>query len=308
MTRFIARIVVAALLLTSVTARADKYWHPRNFGTAARKAIMKDLYKNPISGANTYGGQDHVHTLYKGWLHKAHNRAVGRGVFVKEHNPALIFGNGTSFDNPVGEAVAHKLDVMLRGSYVPPAANRRWVQCSGRTTDYATVVVEAGKAKSSWAQDVSRARPHNTELAASDIAVRGVLLGNKDIMHNPNILLAKHWVDGRKSVVAIDWAGIFKADQRLEHGAAIRRQPVRRFNRATYQALKKLTYDNIKLEMRDSTLPQGWLANWQIHRILNARDGIVRYIDQQVQQRGANDVFFRKPNGSWDVGPYGWLD
>jgi hypothetical protein len=229
-------------------------------------------------------------------------------VFVKEHHPELIFSGGTSFDNPVGEAVAHKLDVMLRGAYVPPAANRRWVQVNGRTADYTTVVVEAGKAKSSWGRDVSKARPHNVELAASDIAIRGALLGNKDIMHNPNILLANHWVDGKKSVVAIDWAGMFKADQRLEQGAAIRRMPVTRFNMATYQALKKLSYDSLRAEMKDSTIPNGWLADWQINRILSTRDGIVRHIDQQVRQRGAQNVFFRKPDGSFDPGPYGWLD
>ncbi|MBW2534448.1 MAG: hypothetical protein JRI55_23350 [Deltaproteobacteria bacterium] len=208
----------------------------------------------------------------------------------------------------MGEAVAHKLDVMLRGAYVPPAANRRWVQVNGRTADYTTVVVEAGKAKSSWGRDVSKARPHNVELAASDIAIRGALLGNKDIMHNPNILLANHWVDGKKSVVAIDWAGMFKADQRLEQGAAIRRMPVTRFNMATYQALKKLSYDSLRAEMKDSTIPNGWLADWQINRILSTRDGIVRHIDQQVRQRGAQNVFFRKPDGSFDPGPYGWLD
>jgi len=310
MQRYFFRIAVAALLLALplASAKADEYWHPKNYGTKARKAIMADLYRNPISGANTFGGKDHVHVLFKGWLHKAQNRANGRSVFVKEHVPHLIFGNNSDFDNPIGEPVAHKLDVMLRGSYVPPASTRRWVQVAGRTTDYASVILGVDKAKSSWKQNVGKYRPYNVEMAASDIAIRGALLGNRDIMHNPNILLANHWVDGKPAVVAIDWSGIFKADQRLEHGAAIWRKPIKRFNMATYQALKKLSFNSIKKEMRDTTVGGGWLADWQVNRILQTRDGIVGFIDARVQRKGADNVFFRKQNGSWDPGPYGWLD
>lgn len=309
MRRFLARLLLALPLLVLVLGRAqaDEYWHAKNFGTKARQGIMKALYRHPISGANAFHGKDHVHVLYKGWLHTPDKVADGRGVFVKEHIPDLIF-NGNSYDNPIGEAVAHKLDVMLRGSYVPPAANRRWVPLGGRNSDFSTVIVEVGKAKSSWGQDVSRYRPYNVELAASDIAIRGALLGNRDIMHNPNILLADHWVDGKPSVVAIDWAGIFKADQRLEHGTAIWRQPIRRFNMATYQALKKLDRNSLRAEMCDSTVNGCWLADWQVNRVLAARDGIVSYIDDQVRQRGAQNVFFRKQDGAWDPGPYGWLD
>ena len=295
-----------ALLLLPLASQADEYWHPRNYGTAARQAIMKDLYVNPVTGAATFQGKDHVHQLYKGWLHQPQDRGNGRTVFIKEHNPGMIFG-GDSFDNPIGEAVAHKLDVMLRGAYVPPAANRRWVQVDGRTTDYSTVILGIQNHKSSWGHDAGKYRPWNVEMAASDIAVRGALLGNRDIMHNPNIRLGEHWVDGKKSVIALDWAGMFKADQRLEHGAAIWRSPIKRFNMATYQALKKLDYNGIKREMCDSTV-NCWLADWQINRILETRNGIVGYIDERVRRKGAENVFFRKPDGAWDPGPYGWLD
>jgi hypothetical protein len=51
-----------------------------------------------------------------------------------------------------------------------------------------------------------------------------------------------------------------------------------------------------------------WPADWQLNRILSTRDGVVSYVDKEVKLSGAKDVFFHKLDGSWDTGPYGWLD
>jgi hypothetical protein len=307
MRRFRGGWLLAALSLLGLAqpAQAQRYGHPKNFGKAARDAINQDLYEGQVHDLQPFHGRDHTHEIFTGWLHNP-NTGRTRHVFVKPHRPEQIYDPG-SWEKPTGEIVAHKIDVALRGAYVPPAAPKRGIHLpDGRYYEFGTVALSVANHESSWQRNLGSVRPWHHHLVASDLAVRWALLGNPDGRWGPNTVIADHWVDGQRGPVAMDWSALLADHVSLDSYNPLWQGRMEKFNLATYLGLKGLSAQGLKEDLQDSVLPS-YLADWQVGRILEARGGIVRYIEDLSRQRGAQNVFFRNERGEWLLG-YGWTE
>ncbi len=261
---------------------------------AAHQAITQDLYLGEIFDVRRFTGKENRSTAPPMFEVKVRftDPATGetrvRDAFFK---PAVR--------HPYGQAqmeyVAYYFNRLMGMDYVPPVAFRMGINVEGftegalgyRVPDYEPL------------RKLKRF-PASDEAIKSDNRVLNVLLYNDDA-HYDNLGEGRHWVDGARSPVFLDWnASLNYGVQRIRmdfYEAPGNVEIARKIRVSTYNSLKRLKAKDFEPLVKAGLLTQQDVTGWPFRGgIMQRRDEILAYFKKLAEKavsegRSLNDVF-----------------
>lgn len=250
-----------------------------NESEPAHQAITTDLFNGRISRGFQVRINQNNHSL---WIVEIHNQNTGRSR--RSYFKPRQYGDEDGWSRTPMEYVAYALNRKLGMDYIPPTAYRRWLNIDGRYFGEGAFIYAVQDARLLYDTD---SRHWNTDPlgVTSDHRIMCVLLQNQD-GHYKNLLLGKHWVDGVDRPVFIDFGASLRVGTQVsmtDYPAFRNSTPVDKIRSATLQRLKQLSWNDLK-HLRE------FISEKEIRGILARRDGIVRYFEKLILERGRTAV------------------
>lgn len=269
-------LVALTLLVSAGSARADKFLDAIG---EADKAILKDLYDGRVIAARPFGAQGNTGSL---WKVKIENEGRVREAVFKPRT----LGDRDGWARTPMEVATYKLNRILGLDLVPPTAYRKNLNLNGQTFAEGALMLFVDDSHPIHNVDRNLWKPRH-EPFASDLRVLQMLGRDADHENGNNIIRGKHWKDGTYRVMKIDNEAMLRngASVELHYNSAVW-GPVTRFNPTTYGKLKALNFNDLKGDIGE------FVSDDEIRQMLGTRDRLVGHIDQQVRERGAQQVFF----------------
>jgi hypothetical protein len=277
-------LFTAILVLTCAASSAEA----RRFLDAindADRAILDDLHNGNVVEARPFGENGNTGKLWK--VRVEHNGRSRWAVFKPR-----TFGDRDGWARTPMEVAVYKLNRVLGLDLVPPAAYRRNLTLNGQTFGEGALSLWVDDAHKLWNVPEQEWSPRR-EAFSSDLRILQSLSRDADNQNGNNLIRGRHWKDGKYRVMKVDNEASMRSGAyvNLEHSHP-EWGPVTRFNRQTYDRLRELSFQDLKMDVGE------FISDDEIRDWLHTRDGLVGAIDAQARQR---DVWFRQNEIAFDA-------
>ncbi len=251
----------------------------------ADRAILDDLHNGQVVEARPFGENGNMGKLWK--VRLEHNGRSRWAVFKPRS-----FGDRDGWARTPMEVAVYKLNRVLGLDMVPPAAYRRNLSLGGQTFAEGALILWVDDAHKLWNVPEQEWSPRR-EAFSSDLRILQALSRDADNQNGNNLIRGRHWKDGMYRVMKVDNEASMRwgAYVNLEHSHP-EWGPVTRFNRQTYDRLRELSFQDLKMDVGE------FISDDEIRDWLRTRDGLVGSIDAQARQR---DVWFRQNEIAFDA-------
>lgn len=249
----------------------------------AHGAITHDLFNGQVVWGQAFGGHGNRHEVLKVIIRDPETGRERLAAFKPRP-----YGDSDGWARATGEFVAYHLNRKLGMDYIAPVAYRYNLNING--------VYYPEGALIHYVDDLHYLldTPQNEwgiskRALLSDNRVLTVLLQNPDSIHN-NLLIGKHWVDGKRRPVFMDWS----ASGQAHLGLSMTYYPYFR-NDSKVEHVREKTLDRLrKLHWRDLQEITGLVSDDEKRGLLSRRDGIVGYFDRLIHERGYDNVVLKE--------------
>ena len=273
-------LVRALLIVTLVAAAASPALADRFLDAIsdAEKQLVTDLARGRVIEAKPFGANGNAGSLWK--VKVEHEGRVRVALFKPR-----TFGDRDGWARTPMESAVYKLDRILGLDLVPPAIYRRNIDVGGMGKREGALVLFAEDGHGFEGVPEHEWNPRR-EVFSSDLRILQAISRDADNQNPHNILRAKHWLTGRYRLMKVDNEAAMRSGayvQMTNHTPTWRE--ITRFRRRTYERLKAMKFEELKDDVGE------FMSDDEVRDWLKTRDGLVRYIDAQIAQRGEAAFF-----------------
>lgn len=247
----------------------------------AHQSITEDLFNGYEIHYEPLKKDGNAHTAYKIRIRNPKNGHVREAVLKPRS-----WGDEDGWSRTPMEYVGYMLNRKLSMDYVPPVVYVRNFKLGDNVIGEGAIIFWAEGGKLLYDTPDHEWGVASSAGVVSDNRVLNVLMQNPD-GHYKNLLLAKHWVDGKMRPVFVDFGASLRPGTvvTMTHYPAFRNSSiVTQVRHTTLDQLRKLEFQDLKREF------SAFMSEGEIWALLARRDGIVQYFDRLIQERGWNNV------------------
>jgi hypothetical protein len=279
------RSAATSLLLLVLAAGAAEARRFLDAIGAADRAIMEDLSNGAIVEAAPFGANGNMGKL---WRVRVEHNGRSRWAVFKPRS----YGDRDGWARTPMEVAVYKLNRILGLDMVPPVAYRRNLTLGGQHFAEGALMLWVDDAHKVFGVPEHEWAPRR-EAFSSDLRILQALARDADNQNGANLVRGRHWKDGRYRVMKVDNEACMRwgAYVNLEHTHP-EWGPVTRFNRQTYDRLRELSFQDLKMDVGE------FMSDDEIRDWLRTRDGLVQAIDREARGR---DVWFAQNEIAFDA-------
>ena len=241
--------------------------------------IEMDLYNGKVIHSQPFTKNGNRSEVYWVYIQNPKTGRMREALFKPRP-----YGDREGWNRTPMEYVGYELNLLLGMNYVPPVAYRRNMDVHFRHYSEGAMIQFVEDLE--ILQKIPESRwGIRKDLFLSDMRILDVLLQNTDRISN-NIAYGRNWATENFQPILIDFgAGLRKeALVLMTDENAFQTGAVKVIRKKTLDYLKKLSFARLKSRIGE------FVADQEIHEILDRRDGILRYFDALILRYGASNL------------------